>query len=98
MSPAPTRQPQPTASSSASGDDFRGDLKLLTWQVTDLNKKFDELRSDLRDKYATKDELKVVSAEVVKINGNITWLLRLVMGLVIAAVVGLVIMKGGGAR
>lgn len=73
-------------------------FELLTFKVELLTQKFDEFTKEIKTTYASKTEIADLRDDVVGIKGNITWLLRLVLGLVVAAVVGLVIMKGGVPR
>lgn len=56
------------------------------------------LREDLRNVYATKTELKDVAEDVASLKSNVSWLVKLIIGAVIAAVLGLVLMKGGVPR
>lgn len=56
------------------------------------------LREDLRNVYATKAELKDVAEDVAGLKNNVSWLVKLIVGTVVAAVLGLVMMKGGVPR
>lgn len=94
MSPA-----RPSASAAASsGDDLKGDVRVLTFQVTELGKKVDEIRTDLKSTYASKEELKEVRQDVTDLKSSIGWVVKLALGLVITAIIGLVIVKGGAVR
>lgn len=102
MSPTrtPPQAPQiivPTAAAS-SGDDIKGDIKLLAYKVDELKEKFDKFSADIKDNYATKVEMREVRQDVSKLEGQIGWAVKLILGLVIVAVVGLVLVKTGGAR
>jgi hypothetical protein len=98
MSPQQTRTPASSAGAGGGGDDFRGDMKLLTYKVDELTRKFDKFSDEIKTTYASKTEVAELRDDVHGIKGNITWLLRLVIGLIVAAVIGLVIVKGGTPR
>lgn len=53
------------------------------------------IREDLRNVYATKIELKDVVDDVAKLNNHVGWLVKSIIGAFIAAVIGLVLVKGG---
>lgn len=95
---SPARTTTPASAAAPPGSPHEGDIKLLTWQVAELNKKFDELRVDLRNTYASKVELTEVRQDVAKLESQIGWGVKLILGLVIVAVVGLVMVKTGGGR
>lgn len=81
---------------AAPGDaDAKGDLKLVQYQVQQLDKKFDRLSDDLENQYATKAELGEVRDDVKGLRENIGWAIKIVLGAVLVAVVNLVIVKGG---
>lgn len=82
----------------AASDDLKGDVRVLTVQVGELTKKVDEIRSDLKNTFASKEELREVRQDVVEIKGHIGWIVKLALGLIVTAIIGLVIVKGGAVR
>lgn len=96
---SPARTPNAGAGGGPPpGDDLRGDVRLLTYQVGELTKKFDTFSADLKQTYASKDELKEVRQDVHELKSSIGWVVKLALGLIITAVIGLVIVKGGAVR
>ena len=79
-------------------DDLKGDVRVLTVQVVELTKKVDEIRSDLKNTFASKEELREVRQNVTDLKSNLGWVVKLALGLIITAVIGLVIVKGGSVR
>lgn len=92
---SPVRTPP---SASAPPPSYDGDIKLLTYKVDELGKKFDTFSADLKATYASKDELKEVRQDVHELKSSIGWVVKLALGLIITAVIGLVIVKGGAVR
>jgi hypothetical protein len=56
------------------------------------------IREDLRNVYATKVELKDVAEDVSKLKDHVGWLVKSIIGAFLAAVIGLVLVKGGVPR
>uniref|UniRef100_A0A9E8CMZ9 Haemolysin XhlA n=1 Tax=Bosea sp. NBC_00436 TaxID=2969620 RepID=A0A9E8CMZ9_9HYPH len=104
MSPSRTNPtpPPPGAfvmpAASASGDDLKGDVRLLTYKVDELSKKFDTFTADIKNTYASKVEVAEVRQDVHELKASIGWVVKLALGLVITAIIGLVIVKGGAVR
>lgn len=71
------------------------DIAVLKEKVGGVDLKMDKLSIDLRDTYARKTDVKAVEDRVAKLQDNISWAIKLVLGLVIVAIVGIVIVKGG---
>jgi hypothetical protein len=53
------------------------------------------IREDLRNVYATKTELKEVAEDVAGLKNNVSWLVKAILGAVLTAALGLVLVKGG---
>ena len=53
------------------------------------------IREDLRNVYATKVELKDVAEDVSKLKDHVGWLVKSIIGAFLAALIGLVLVKGG---
>lgn len=75
--------------------DLRSDVRLLGYKFDQLDKKFDVLTGELKNSYATRGEVADVKEDVAGIKSQLTWVVRLVLGAMIMAVVALVIQKGG---
>lgn len=74
------------------------DVAVLKQAVGGIDKKLDHIAVDLRDTYARKTDVKEVEERVKKLNDNISWVIKIVIGAVIVAVLGLIIAKGGVVR
>ena len=75
--------------------DLKSDVRLLAYQVALLDRKLDRFFDEVKNNYATKSELKGLKEDVDKLNANIGWLVKIIIGAVVIAVLGLVIVKGG---
>lgn len=75
--------------------DIKSDVRLLAFQVGLLDKKLDRFFEEVKNNYATKAELDGVKDGVKKLNENISWLVKIIIGAVVVALLGLVIVKGG---
>lgn len=71
------------------------DVAVLKQQVSSVDKKLDALAVDLRDTYARKTELKDLGDDVKSLKESLGWVIKLILGLVVTAVVGTVIIKSG---
>lgn len=71
------------------------DVAVLKQQVTQIDKKLDALAIDLRDTYARKTEVKELSDDVKGLRDTLSWVVKLILGLVISAIVGTVLIKSG---
>lgn len=81
----------PDTSAPDAPTDLRGDFRLVNYKIDQLDKKFDELKAN----FATKAEVADVKDDVASIKSGIWWVVKLVLGAVIIAVIGLVMAKGG---
>ena len=81
------QQPAPPA-------DLRSDVRVLTYQVGELDKKLDRFFDEVKANYASKTELVGIKEDVAKLKDNLSWLIKLVIGAVVIALLGLVISKG----
>jgi outer membrane murein-binding lipoprotein Lpp len=64
--------------------------------ITKLDVKVERLINDvaeLRNNFATKEELSTISQEVDAIKNTNTWIVRLIIGAIILAVLGLVLVR-----
>ncbi|SFM82591.1 hypothetical protein [Methylobacterium pseudosasicola] len=75
--------------------DLKSDVRLLAYQVALLDKKLDRFFDEVKNNYATKGEVKDLKDDVDKLNANIGWLVKIIIGAVVVALLGLVIVKGG---
>lgn len=75
--------------------DLKSDVRLLAYQVALLDKKLDRFFEEVKNNYATKGEVKDLKEDVDKLNANIGWLVKIIIGAVVIALLGLVIVKGG---
>lgn len=83
-----------TPTLSAQGD-LKSDVRLLAYQVALLDKKLDRFFDEVKNSYATKVDLANVKDDVEKLNNNINWLVKIIIGAIVVALLGLVIVKGG---
>lgn len=60
-------------------------------QLVRVREDIKSLDTKISQNYATKTEVVQIKQDVAEIKGNITWISRLVIGMVITAVVGTVI-------
>lgn len=77
------------------GERVFGIDKNLGSRIENLGQKFDAFTTELKSTYATKTELSIVDDRVRKVQDNQSWVIKLIIGAVIVAVLGLVIAKGG---
>ncbi len=77
---------------------MRVDVAVLKEKVGSIDKKLDALAVSLANVYSTKSELKVLQDDIDGLKANQGWIIKLIVGAVIVAVLGLVIVKGGVAR
>ncbi|KQP67599.1 hypothetical protein ASF52_19080 [Methylobacterium sp. Leaf112] len=75
--------------------DLKSDVRLLAYQVALLDKKLDRFFDEVKNNYATKTEVENLKGDVKKVNDNISWLVKIILGAVVAALLGLVLVKGG---
>ena len=80
------------------GERVFGIDKNLGSRIEGLGQKFDAFTQELKATYATKTDLSIVDDKVRKIQDNQGWVIKLIVGAVIVAVLGLVIAKGGVPR
>lgn len=94
----PTLPEESTDTPVLSGQgDIKSDVRLLAYQVAQLDKKLDRFFDEVKNNYASKTDLKNVKDDVDKLNNNIGWLVKIIIGAVVIALLGLVIVKGGVA-
>lgn len=74
--------------------DLRSDVRVLNYQVGELDKKLDRFFDEVKNSYASKGELAGIKEDVVKLKDNLSWLIKLVIGAVVVALLGLVVSKG----
>ncbi|GJD77019.1 hemolysin XhlA family protein [Methylobacterium gregans] len=92
----PTLPEESTDTPVLSGQgDIKSDVRLLAYQVAQLDKKLDRFFEEVKNNYASKADLKNVRDDVEKLNNNIGWLVKIIIGAVVVALLGLVIVKGG---
>jgi hypothetical protein len=77
------------------GERVYGIDKNLGSRIEVLGQKFDAFTQELKSTYATKTDLTIVDEKVRKVQDNQGWVIKLIIGAVIVAVLGLVIAKGG---
>ena len=80
------------------GERVFGIDKNLGNRIEVLGHKFDAFTQELKTTYATKVELSMVDEKVRKVQDNQGWVIKLIIGGVIVAVLGLIIAKGGVPR
>lgn len=80
------------------GERVFGIDKNLGARIEVLGQKFDAFTQELKSTYATKTDLSIVDEKVRKVQDNQGWVIKLIIGAVIVAVMGLVIAKGGVPR
>ncbi len=92
----PTLPEESTDTPVLSGQgDIKSDVRLLAYQVAQLDKKLDRFFDEVKNNYASKADLKNVKDDVDKLNNNLGWLVKIIIGAVVVALLGLVIVKGG---
>ena len=94
MAPTNDGPPNPDRPAAATGD-LRSDVRLLDYKFDQLDKKFDQITTKLENAYATKSELSDVREDVNAIKAQLGWAIKLVVGAIITAVIGIVLVKGG---
>lgn len=77
------------------GERVFGIDKNLGSRIEALGQKFDAFTQELKATYATKTDLSIIDEKVRKVQDNQGWVIKLIIGSVIVAVLGLVISKGG---
>jgi hypothetical protein len=77
------------------GERVFGIDKNLGTRIEALSQKFDAFTQELKSTYATKTDLSIVDEKIRKVQDNQGWVIKLIIGAVIVAVLGLVIAKGG---
>jgi hypothetical protein len=77
------------------GERVFGIDKNLGSRIEALGQKFDSFTQELKATYATKTDLSIIDEKVRKVQDNQGWVIKLIIGAVIIAVLGLVIVKGG---
>lgn len=77
------------------GERVHGIDKNLGTRIDVLGQKFDAFTLELKTTYATKNDLAVLDDKVKKVQSAFDWVIKLIVGAVIVAVLGLVIVKGG---
>ena len=80
------------------GERVFGIDKNLGSRIEALGQKFDAFTQELKATYATKTDLSIVDEKVRKVQDNQGWVIKLIIGAVIVAVLELVIAKGGVPR
>lgn len=80
------------------GERVFGIDKNLGTRIEALGQKFDAFTQELKTTYATKTDLSIVDEKVRKVQDNQGWVIKLIIGAVIVAVLGLVVAKGGVPR
>lgn len=77
---------------------MRVDVAVLKEKVGGIDKKLDALAASLSNVYSTKSEMKVLKDDIDGLKANQGWIIKLIVGAVIVAVLGVVIVKGGVPR
>ena len=80
------------------GERVFGIDKNLGSRIENLGQKLDAFTLELKSNYATKTDLTIVDDKIRKVQDNQSWVIKLIVGAVIVAVLGLVIVKGGVPR
>ena len=88
--------PETVGNSHALDPLLKSDVRLLQYQVGQLDKKLDRFFDEVKNNYASKGDLQGVKDDVHDLKSNISWVIKIIVGAVLAALLGLVIMKGGG--
>ena len=78
-----------------AGSDLRGDVRVLMFQVGELDKKVDRFFDEVKNNYASKNELLALKEDVKSLNNNMSWVIKLIVGAVVIALLGIVVIKGG---
>lgn len=73
---------------------MRVDVAVLKEKVGSIDKKLDALAASLSNVYSTKAEMSVLKDDIDGLKSNQGWIIKLIVGAVIVAVLGLVIVKG----
>ena len=60
-----------------------------------LTNSLNAIALDIRQTYATKEEVRVIDQKVNKISESLGWVVKLIIGAVLASVLGLVLYKSG---
>ncbi len=77
---------------------MRVDVAVLKEKVGSIDKKLDALAASLSNVYATRADMRVLKEDIDGLKSNQGWIIKLIVGAVIVAVLGLVIVKGGVTR
>ena len=77
---------------------MRVDVAVLKEKVGSIDKKLDALAASLSNVYATRADMRVLKDDIDGLKSNQGWIIKLIVGAVIVAVLGLVIVKGGVTR
>ena len=85
---------QPT-SDDAAWVKMQIDMAVTVQKVDTVLNDVKGIRDDLRNVYATKTELKEVAEDVASLKSNVSWLVKAVIGAVLAAGLSVVLVKGG---
>ena len=71
------------------------DMAVQTEKVGTIGGDIRAIRDDLRNVYATKVEVSDLFEDVKALKANVSWLVKLIFGAVIMAILSLVLVKGG---
>ena len=66
-------------------------IPLICKDISNINKSLDELHTKIDNKYVSKERFEPVEQKVENISGNVTWLVRLIIGAIVLALLGLVL-------
>lgn len=89
--------PDIPSSSHALDPLLKSDVRLLQYQVGQLDKKLDRFFDEVKNNYVTKGDLSNVQADVNDLKASLSWAVKIVVGAVLMGLLGLVILKGGGS-
>ncbi|KTS10237.1 hypothetical protein SB2_06690 [Methylobacterium radiotolerans] len=70
-------------------------VNLLNYRVESLEKKLDQFLVKIESNYTTKSELKEVRDDLEKLSAHLSWIVKIIIGAVVVALLSVVIVKGG---
>ena len=92
---APNPASNPTNEPGNDDPGLRSDVRLVNYKVDQLDKKFDAFTADIKNTYASKGEVNDLREDVKGLRDSLNWVVKSILGAVIAAVLGLILVKGG---
>lgn len=68
-------------------------IPLICKNIEGIHDSLQEIKTDLKESYPRKDSIDVIDKKVEELRDNQKWVVRIVVGAVLAAILGLVIIK-----